>query len=204
MGKAARKKTKDQVQSFGQRVLPLAALAFTLRRGLRELAVEAGMQALGVLLEEERSQLCGPRYRHDAERRAMRAGHAPGELVMGGRKVRVSRPRVRTIDGSEELALPSWREFSMEDPLERDAVDKMMVGVSTRKYRRSLDAVPPELDEFGTSKSAVSRRFVAATSTSSDLPSPVTPSNRTRKSTTRLSDSSACSMPDQVKFNCLR
>lgn len=163
MGKAARKKTKDQVQSFGQRVLPLAALAFTLRRGLRELAVEAGMQALGVLLEEERSQLCGPRYRHDAERRAMRAGHAPGELVMGGRKVRVSRPRVRTIDGSEELALPSWREFSMEDPLERDAVDKMMVGVSTRKYRRALDAVPPELDEFGTSKSAVSRRFVAAT-----------------------------------------
>jgi transposase-like protein len=163
MGKALKTKTKGQVESFGQRVLPLAALAFTLRRGLRELVVEAGMQTLDVLLEDERTELCGERYRHDADRRAMRAGHAPGELVMGGRKVRVSRPRARTADGSEELTLPSWRTFSMQDPLEREAVEKMLIGVSTRKYRRALEAVPPELDEFGTSKSSVSRRFVAAT-----------------------------------------
>ncbi len=163
MKKAAKKRAEGQVESFGQRVLPIASVMFTLRRGLREFVVEAGVQALDALLEDERTQLCGERYRHDAERRAMRAGHAPGELVMGGRKVRVSRPRVRTADGAEELALPSWRTFSMEDPLERDAVEKMLIGVSTRKYRRALDAVPPELDEFGTSKSAVSRRFVAAT-----------------------------------------
>lgn len=163
MEKAARKRTEGQVVSFGQRVLPIAAVMFTLRRGLREFVVEAGMQALDALLEDERAQLCGERYRHDAERRAMRAGHAPGELVMGGRKVRVSRPRARTADGSQELALPSWRTFSMEDPLERDVVEKMVVGVSTRKYRRALDAMPPELEEFGTSKSAVSRRFIAAT-----------------------------------------
>jgi transposase-like protein len=121
------------------------------------------MQTLDVLLEDERTQLCGERYRHDAERRAMRAGHAPGELVMGGRKVRVSRPRARTADGAKELELPSWQTFSRQDPLERDAVEKMLVGVSTRSYRRALDAAPPELDEFGTSKSAVSRRFVTAT-----------------------------------------
>jgi len=144
-------------------VLPLAALAFTLRRGLRELVVEAGMQTLDVLLEDERTQLCGERYRHDAERRATRAGHAPGELVMGGRKVRVCRPRARTADGRKEMELPSWRVFAMQDPLEREAYEKMVVGVSTRKYRRALEAVPAELDEFGTSKSAVSRRFVAAT-----------------------------------------
>jgi putative transposase len=163
MGKAAKKKGEGQVESFGQRVLPLAALMFTLRRGLREFVVEAGMQALDALLEDERTQLCGERYRHNAERRVMRAGHAPGELVMGGRKVRVARPRARTVDGSKEVPLPSWQTFSMHDPLERDAVEKMVVGVSTRKYRRALDAVPPEVDEYGTSKSAVSRRFVAAT-----------------------------------------
>ena len=100
MRKAAKKKTEGQVESFGQRVLPLAALAFTLRRGLRELVVEAGMQTLDVLLEEERTQLCGKRYHHKSERRATRAGHAPGELVMGGRKVRVSRPRARTAEGA--------------------------------------------------------------------------------------------------------
>lgn len=163
MGKAAKKRVAGQVESFGQRVLPLAALVFTLRRGLREFVVEAGMQALDALLEEERTELCGERYRHQAERWAVRAGHAPGELVMGGRKVRVRRPRARTADGSKELSLPSWREFSLRDPLEREAVEKMVVGVSTRKYRRALDAAPPELDEYGTSKSAVSRRFVAAT-----------------------------------------
>jgi len=163
MEKAARKKAEGQVVSFGQRVLPIAALMFTLRRGLREFVVEAGVQALDALLEDERVHLCGERYRHDAEREAIRAGHAPGELVMGGRKVRISRPRVRSADGAKELMLPSWRTFAMEDPLERDVVDKMVVGVSTRKYERVLDAVPPEVDAYGTSKSAVSRRFVAAT-----------------------------------------
>jgi putative transposase len=137
---------------------------FTLRRGLREFVVEAGMQALETLMEDERTQLCGPRYRHDAKRRAMRAGHAPGEVVMGGRKVRVARPRVRSADGRQEIPLPAWEQFSDEDPLRKDAVEKMLVGVSTRKYKRALDEMPPEVDEFSTSKSAVSRRFVAATS----------------------------------------
>jgi putative transposase len=163
MKKAAKKRPEGQVESFGQRMLPIAAVMFTLRRGLRDFVVEAGVQALDALLEDERTQLCGPRYRHDADRRAMRAGHASGELVMGGRKVRIPRPRARSADGSEEVALPSWRQFSHEDPLEREAVEKMMVGVSTRKYRRALDPLPPEVDEFATSKSAVSRRFVAAT-----------------------------------------
>lgn len=163
MGKAARKTKQGQVESFGQRVLPLASVIFTLRRGLRDFVVEAGTQALAALLEEERTELCGERYRHDSDRRAVRAGHATGELVMGGRKTRVRRPRVRSADGSEEIGLPSWRQFSIEDPLEREAMEKVLIGVSTRKYRRALEALPPEVDEFGTSKSAVSRRFVAAT-----------------------------------------
>lgn len=163
MKRSTRKKAANGVESLGQRVLPMAAVMFTLRRGLREFVVETGMQTLTALLEDERTALCGERYRHDAGRRATRAGHAPGELVMGGRRVRVSRPRVRSADGSEEITLPSWYQFSSEDPLSREAVEKMVVGVSTRKYRRVLDAVPPEVDGFGTSKSAVSRRFVTAT-----------------------------------------
>ena len=163
MGKVAKKKVQGQAESFGQRVLPMAAVMFTLRRGLRDFIVEAGVQALDALLEQERTEVCGERYRHDAGRHAMRAGHSPGELVMGGRKVRVSRPRARSADGGSEIHLPSWRQFSTEDPLEREAVEKMIIGVSTRKYRRALDPLPPEIDDFGTSKSAVSRRFVAAT-----------------------------------------
>jgi transposase-like protein len=78
--------------------------------------------------------------------------------------VRVNRPRARTLDG-REVALPSWRAFADEDPLYERAVEQMVVGVSTRKYHRSLEPIPDEPRARGASKSAVSRRFVAATET---------------------------------------
>ena len=62
-----------------------------------------------------------------------------------------------------EVELPSWSAFAAEDPLHERAVEQMLVGVSTRSYARSLEPVPDELATRGTSKSAVSRRFVAAT-----------------------------------------
>ena len=44
----------------------------------------------------------------------------------------------------------------------------MLIGVSTRKYGRSLEKVPEEVKTKGTSRSAVSRRFVAATTAQFD------------------------------------
>ena len=129
---------------------------------LFEFLIEAGMRKLATLLEEERSIACGRRYEHQPERVAYRFGHAPGELTLGGRRVAVRRPRARTMDGREVL-LPSWQRFAHEDPLDARALEQMVVGVSTRKYGRSLEAVPPTVAVRGTSKSAVSRRFVAAT-----------------------------------------
>ncbi len=161
MGKAARKVDRGQEKS-AQSLLPIAALAFTLRRGLREFLVESGMRALSELLEQERTELCGPRYQHQSERTAHRAGFATGELAMGGRRVQVRRPRARSED-ERELELPTWAQFSSEDPLNARAREEMVIGVSTRKYRRALEDLPPEVKERGTSKSAVSRRFVAAT-----------------------------------------
>src|SRR6516162_6412792 len=160
MGKAARKSDPDQGENV-QAQLPIAALAFTLRRGLREFIVESGMKVLDELLEQERTELCGPRYKHEPERAAHRAGRTTGELAMGGRRVQVRRPRVRTDE--RELELPTWKQFSSEDPLHARALEEMVIGVSTRKYRRALEELPPEVKERGTSKSAVSRRFVAAT-----------------------------------------
>jgi putative transposase len=160
MGKGAKKAERGQGES-AQTLLPIAALAFTLRRGLREFVVESGMRALGTLLEQERTELCGPRYRHEPERAAHRAGFAAGELAMGGRRVHVRRPRVRNDE--RELELPTWKQFSSEDPLHARALEEMVIGVSTRKYRRALEELPPEVKDRGTSKSAVSRRFIAAT-----------------------------------------
>jgi putative transposase len=137
-------------------------LAGVVRQGLRELVFDAGMAHLYEVLEEERAAVCGPRYAQTLGRRARRMGHVRGELVLGGRLVQVQRPRARTLDG-HEVVLPSWAEFRQTDPLTERAVEQMMLGISTRKYGRSLEPVAPGLRTRGTSKSAVSRRFVTAT-----------------------------------------
>jgi len=153
-----RKKGPEQVEERR----PFETLEEFLKEELHGFVVGAGMMALAAALEEERTLACGPRYEQDPEREASRAGYAPGELVLGGRRVAVQRPRARTKDG-HEVRLPSWQRFSNEDPLHRRAVDQMVVGVATRKYRRSLEEIPPGVRVRGASKSAVSRRFVATT-----------------------------------------
>lgn len=130
---------------------------------LHELVHTVGLQALSALLLAEQTALCGPRYQHDKTRSATRHGCTTGDLVLGGRRVRVTKPRVRSVDG-RELPLPTWEQFSREDPLDRRATEQMLVGVSTRKYARSLEPLPDEVQAFGASKSAVSRRFVKKTS----------------------------------------
>jgi transposase-like protein len=137
-------------------------LGDVMRRDLREFVIAAGTAALAAVLEDERTQIVGPKYAHLPTRSAQRTGSARGELVMGGRRVQVRRPRARTVDG-EEIQLPSWTAFSVEDPLKQRAVNQMLVGVSTRRYARSLEPLAAPLPERGTSRSAVSRRFVAAT-----------------------------------------
>ena len=74
----------------------------------------------------------------------------------------VKRPRVRSRDG-EEVELPSWEQFASTDPLSRRVMEQMMVGVTTRKYERSLEPLPSGVKSRGASKSAVSRRFVEET-----------------------------------------
>ena len=151
----------ELAQEEGDRQLRLG-LRTLVRENLREFVISAGARALAEVLEEERTQIVGPRYAHLPNRQAQRTGSAPGELVMGGRRVQVRRPRARTLDG-QEVQLPSWTTFAGEDPLAERAVEQMLIGVSTRRYARSLEPLPADLPSRGTSRSAVSRRFVAAT-----------------------------------------
>jgi putative transposase len=129
---------------------------------LHGLIHEAGIRALGAMLEEERTALCGGRCARIPGRRNVRGGHASGELPYGGRLVRLARPRVRSVEG-REVALPSWEAFSNQDPLTERAMEQMVLGVATRKYKRSLGPEAASLPSRGTSKSAVSRRFIAET-----------------------------------------
>jgi transposase-like protein len=143
------------------RHLPLVDLLVDARTELFELAVRSGLKVLETMLEEDRTAICGPRYAHVADRQASRAGTVSGEVVLGGRKVAVRRPRVRAA--GQEVALPTFQAMADVDPLNRRVVEQMLIGVATRRYARSLEPLPAPMRSRGTSKSAVSRRFVTKT-----------------------------------------
>jgi len=143
------------------RHLPLVDLLVDTRTELLELAVRSGLKVLETMLEEDRTAVCGPRYAHQPERVASRAGTVASEVVLGGRKVRLRRPRARAA--GREVALPTFQTLADTDPLNRRVVEQMLVGVATRQYARSLEPIGPEVESRSTSKSAVSRRFVEKT-----------------------------------------
>ena len=149
------------VESPAVRSLPLVDLLVDTKAELFELMVRSGLRVLDAMLEEDRTALCGPRYAHQPARAASRTGRVPSDVVVGGRKVAVSRPRVRA-DG-REVPLPTFQALAHTDPLNRRVVEQMLVGVATRQYARSLEPLPADVVSRGTSKSSVSRRFVAKT-----------------------------------------
>src|SRR5947207_3456804 len=144
-----------QVDSPLQRHLQLVDLLVDTRAELMELAVASGLKVLQSMLEEDRTAICGPRYQHQAGRGATRTGTVPSEVVLGGRKVQIRRPRARAH--GEEVALPTFRAFADTDPLNRRVVEEMLVGVGSRQYGRSLAPAGAHIPTRGRSKRAVSR-----------------------------------------------
>src|SRR5688572_11928986 len=119
------------------RHLPLVDLLVDTKTELLELALRSGLKVFTAMLEEDRTALCGPRYAHEPDRPASRAGTTRSEVVLGGRKVTIQRPRVRTAAG--EVALPTFQAMASTDPFNRRVVEQMLVGVATRQYARSLE-----------------------------------------------------------------
>ena len=117
------------------------------------------------LMEAEVDEVVGPTGRHIADRDAVRHGHEGGEVTLGGRRVPVSRPRARTTDGEHEVEMATYAHFAARDRLTHVMLERMLAGVSTRRYARTGEPVGEEVDTIArsTSKSAVSREFVART-----------------------------------------
>jgi putative transposase len=145
----------------------LAEIAESATEGLLALAVGAGLQVLGTLMEESVTTLAGPKGKHNPDRTAVRHGHEHGSVTLGGRRVAVQRPRIRAADGSGELPVAAYELFSSTEILGRLALERMLGGLSTRHYPVGLEPVGTQVTQgaTGTSKSAVSRRFVAMTHT---------------------------------------
>ena len=92
-----------------RRHLPLVDLLVDTKTELLELALRSGLKVFTAMLEEDLTAICGPRYAHEPDRPASRAGTARSEVVMGGRKVAIQRPRVRTATGEVESTTGSGR-----------------------------------------------------------------------------------------------
>ena len=154
-----------------QRPLPprvqeaLGELVGVAQEGLLALSVGVGLGVLAELTEEEVTEVVGPKGRHDPDRSAVRHGHRPGQVTLGGRRVGVQRPRVRTADGSQEIGLSVYQHFADRDPLSRIVLERMLAGVSCRRYGRTQESLglDVEADARGVSKSAISRTFIERT-----------------------------------------
>jgi len=145
----------------------MAEIAEHVGEGLLALAVGAGLQVMQTLMDADVTALAGPKGKHDQGRIAVRHGREHGSVSLGGRRVPVTRPRVRAADGTGELPIPSYELFTSTEILGKMAMEKMLAGLSTRRYPVGLEPVGAQISgkSSATSKSAVSRRFVAMTET---------------------------------------
>jgi hypothetical protein len=122
-----------------QVIVSMAEIAESAKEGLLALAVGTGMQVMAAMFDEDVTRMCGPAGKHSSERAGYRHGSEAGSVTLGGRRLPVTRPRVRAADGSGELHLPSYDLFSSTEVLGRLAMEKMLAGLSSRRYTAGLE-----------------------------------------------------------------
>ena len=144
-----------------QMVLPMAEMVGWLRQGVGELIRQAGLRLMDLLMQEEVRELVGERSQRQVQRTANRWGSERGYCIVMGQKVPVERPRVRSTD-DQEVRLGSYEMFHRGEPLTETVWEKLMLGLSTRKYGQ---AVREFTEAYGLEKSAVSEHFIEASRT---------------------------------------
>jgi putative transposase len=145
----------------------LGELVGAAREGLLALSVGVGLGVVHELMELEVTEVVGVKGRHNPDRTAKRHGHENGSMTLGGRRVQVRRPRMRTADDEHELPVGTYEYFADRDPLTRAVMDRMLAGVSTRKVAGVGEPVGSEVEQSSsaTSKTSVSEMFVERTAT---------------------------------------
>ena len=145
----------------------LGELVGAAREGLLALSVGVGLGVVHELMELEVDEVVGPNGKHNPDRAAVRHGHQDGSMTLGGRRVQVRRPRMRTADDERELPVATYGYFADRDPLTRAVMDRMLAGVSTRKFARVGEPVGSEVERSSSStgKTSVSEMFIDRTRT---------------------------------------
>src|SRR5215213_9988673 len=138
---------EDRIEGLPEPVLEaLGELAGAAKQGLLALSVGVGLGVLCELMEAEVDEVVGPKGKHIAERSAVRHGHEAGEVTLGGRRVPVSRPRARSADGAQEVELGTYAHSAARDRLTDVMLERMLAGVSTRRYTGTGEPVGSDID----------------------------------------------------------
>jgi putative transposase len=139
-----------------QMILPLAEIAQNLRTGVGQFLLQAQLQLLTLIMQDEVNWLTGPRYERGGEKEVHRWGYENGSVVINGQKVPVPRPRAR--GGQGEVKVGSYELFRREEEQQRRIWEAITRGLSMRGYG---PAMRESEESFAIEKSAVSEKFVA-------------------------------------------
>lgn len=144
--------------------IAFAEVADAAREGLLAMSVAVGLRVMSEMMEEEVTTKVGPKHAKLPGRTATRHAAAPGSVVLGGRRIKVQRPRARTTDNTE-VHLDTYATFADDDVLSTVVFERMLAGLATRRHRAAAEPVGSDVEATArsTSKSSVSRRFVAKT-----------------------------------------
>lgn len=159
---SVRQPTSHAPRRYVQVSMPLLSALEDVRHAFLGVCIQAGKEVFDAMMEDDRLALCGPAGAPDPQRPGRRAGSTMSPVTLGGQRIVLRRPRVRSTE-NEELALPSYEAAESRDPLDAHTLAVLAAGVSTRRYARTLEPLPASETSRATSKSAVSRRFVALT-----------------------------------------
>src|SRR5215207_7788585 len=143
----------------------LGELVGAAREGLLALSVGVGLGVVHELMELEVDEVVGPKGKHNRDRVAVRHGRENASMTLGGRRVEVRRPRMRTAEDHRELPVATYGYFADRDPLTRAVMDRMLAGVSTRRFADVGEPVGTgvEASSSSTSKTSVSELFIERT-----------------------------------------
>ena len=139
-----------------QMILPLAQIAQKLRNGVGQFLLQAQLQLLTLIMEDEVDCMTGPRYDRGAAREVQRWGREGGSVVINGQKMPVHRPRVRGQEG--DVKVGSYELFRRDEDQQKRIWEAITRGLTTRGYGPT---VRESEKAFAIEKSAVSDKFIA-------------------------------------------
>ena len=117
------------------------------REGLLALTVQSGLGVMQALFNQDVDRLCGLSGKDNSDRQRYLNGRTDGIVGLGGRRIPITRARVRSADGSGELPVDSYEKLRGTDLLGRMALERMIAGLSTRNDRSGLEPVGAEVEE---------------------------------------------------------